>query len=108
MTNKEKIYYCLECGAEVTAEAIAEEIASGGYGMCMCKFGNGVRILVPYLPIEDRIMRLTVDEFNLILVTREMKKIFTHYRLMEDTQMKLTTREIKLIKCVREIMEEGN
>ena len=57
----EKIYYCPECGTIITAEAIADEIASGGYGMCMCEFGNGARVLVAYLPIENRTMKLTVS-----------------------------------------------
>lgn len=71
--NKEKLYYCPECGNEITAAEIAEEITSGGYGTCMCQYGNGSRILVPYLPIEDRMMELTVDEIKLIELVRKMK-----------------------------------
>lgn len=71
--NKEKLYYCPECGTETTAAKIAEDIVSGGYGLCMCQYGNGSRILVSYLPVEDRMMELTVDEIKLINLVRKMR-----------------------------------
>lgn len=74
MPNKnKKKFYCPECGVEITADEIIGDIATGGYGMCMCQYGNGSRILVQYLPVEDRMMELTVDEIKLINLVRKMR-----------------------------------
>ena len=71
--NTEKTFICPECGDIVTEDEIMESLTSGGYGMCMCEFGNGQRILVPYESYtpDDSI---TPGEMELIRIIRRFYK----------------------------------
>lgn len=66
-----ELFICPECGDIVTEEDILESLTSGGFGMCMCKFGDGQRTLVrydPYTPDVD----ITANEARLIKVIRSL------------------------------------
>lgn len=44
-----KMWMCPECGDIVTEKEIIDDINEGGFGMCLCQFGNGQRVLIKYV-----------------------------------------------------------
>ncbi len=64
-----KLFICPECGVVVSESDILEDLTTGGYGMCMCKFGNGQRILVRYDPYMQEAC-ITSNEARLIRIIR--------------------------------------
>jgi len=42
------MWMCPICGDVVTEEDILDDINEGGFGMCMCSYGNGRRIYIQY------------------------------------------------------------
>ena len=67
----ERLYVCPVCGDIVSETYILESLTTGGYGMCMCKFGNGQRVLVRYEPYKDDIGS-TATEARLMRVIRTL------------------------------------
>lgn len=77
MTNKdEKLFICPECGDIVTEGDILEDLTTGGFGCCLCKFGNGQRVLVRYEPYIQRISEFTITpgEAELIRIIRRLRE----------------------------------
>ena len=73
--NTPKLYRCPECGDIVTEDEIAEDCALGGYGTCMCLYGNGSRLLVEYVAYElepDSPLELSPGEEELIRIIRRL------------------------------------
>lgn len=68
-----RLYRCPECGDIVTEDDITEECAEGGYGACMCLYGNGSRLLVEYVPYEPE-LELTPGEEELIRIIRRLSQ----------------------------------
>jgi len=72
--SESKLYRCPECGDIVTEADILESLSNGGYGMCMCKFGNGQRVLVQYEPYTkpepEPELILTPSEIDVIRMIR--------------------------------------
>lgn len=66
-----ELFICPACGAIVSEDDIINDLKSGGYGMCMCKFGNGHRVLVRYDPYTDD-SRVTLNEERLIEIIRNL------------------------------------
>lgn len=63
----QKLFICPECGDIVTDDDILESLTNGGFGMCMCKFGNGSRIFVDYDDYDPKLdPPITPDEIRLI------------------------------------------
>ena len=69
----QKLYQCPECGNIVTEDDILEDLTTGGYGMCLCLFGNGQRTLVRYEPYTRKGLtpEITPDEIRLIQMIRD-------------------------------------
>lgn len=69
--NDARLFVCPECGDIVTEDEILEDLTTGGYGMCTCKFDNGQRILVRYDPYgDDRVS--TSNEARLMRIIRTL------------------------------------
>ena len=66
-----KRFVCPVCGEIVSETDILESLTTGGYGMCMCKFNNGQRVLVRYDPYEDD-MEPTANEARLMRIIRTL------------------------------------
>lgn len=69
--NDVKLFICPECGDIVSQADILEDLTNGGYGMCMCKFGDGQRILVKYDTYVDG-AQITPNEARLMRIIRSI------------------------------------
>jgi len=69
-----KLFICPECGDVVTEEDILKDLTSGGFGCCLCSYGNGSRILVRYEPYTQAKLDppITPSEIELIRDIREL------------------------------------
>lgn len=92
--NTQRFYRCPECGDIVTEDEIEEDRISGGYGCCMCKYGNGSRILVEYEPYQPYIR--CIDEPAEV----------TRMLLLESEPLNLTPGEEELIRIIRRLSHE--
>lgn len=73
--EQSKLYICPECGDIVTEDDILEDLTTGGFGCCLCMYGNGSRILVRYEPYNDSLSSpITPTEMRLIKSVRELNK----------------------------------
>ena len=70
----QKLFVCPECGDIVTESEILESLTTGGFGMCLCLFGNGQRTLVRYEPYVREVLELTPDEVKLVRSLRRLRE----------------------------------
>jgi hypothetical protein len=72
----QKLFICPECGDIVTEDDILESLTNGGFGMCLCMFGNGQRTLIRYEPYnpEELVPPITPGEKELIKIIRRLNK----------------------------------
>ena len=70
----QKLFICPECGDIVTEDEILESLTSGGFGMCLCQFGNGQRTLVRYEPHVLKVLEPTITpgEIELLKIIRRL------------------------------------
>jgi len=72
----EKLFVCPKCGDIVTENDILESLTTGGFGMCLCCFGNGHRTLVRYEPYikEELTPPITPHEIEIIKAVRALSE----------------------------------
>ena len=75
VNTDQKLFRCPECGDIVTEGEILENLTTGGFGMCLCCFGNGQRTLVRYEPYtgEESQFMLATHEIELIRAIRTLQ-----------------------------------
>lgn len=69
------MWICPRCGDIVTEDDITRNINEGGFGACMCAFGNGSRILIQYEKYDpDNPFAFESDFSDLVKVIEELEK----------------------------------
>ena len=71
----QKLFVCPKCGDIVTEDDILEDLSTGGFGCCLCSYGNGSRVLVRYKPYDPELdAPITPGEKELIKIIRRLNK----------------------------------